>query len=101
MRSVLECANGAKMRALPEGVWPREGGDDMKPPPLLLESLVAYWGVVLLLLEVEDEGVGEHTIMGPWVRSEAPDAQGIPDVMRAEAKRRSDFTAVWPSASAR
>jgi len=47
--------------------------------------------------EVDAIGVGREMTRGPCVRSVAPDAQGIPRVMRVARRSRRSVKAWWPS----
>ena len=44
---------------------------------------------------------GAETMRGPCDRSDAPDAQGIPDVMSVDMIVRSEDSAAWPSGRSR
>ena len=84
MRRVFECAKGAKMSALPEGV-----GEEY------VEGEYIDWDGESIGAGCEDRG--EWTIMGPWVRSVALEAQGMPAAMREPRKVRRREKACWPS----
>ena len=92
MRRVFECVKGAKMIAL------------LEPRPLLVVVVVVRLRLVLLYGEAEgeyergNEDDGGPMINDPWDRSEAPEAQGMPDAMSVERTVRRDESAAWPCA---